>query len=68
MAPEQLSGGTADARTDVFSYGVLLYEYATGVHPFDAATPLARIARVLESEPTPIARLRPDVCRRRRRR
>jgi hypothetical protein len=61
MAPEQLNGGTADPRTDVFSYGVLLYEYATGVHPFDAPTPLARIARVLESEPAPISHLRADL-------
>jgi serine/threonine protein kinase len=61
MAPEQLNGGTADPRTDVFSYAVLLYEYATGLHPFEAPTPLARIARVLESEPTPIDRLRPDL-------
>ncbi|MQA28651.1 MAG: protein kinase [Luteitalea sp.] len=61
MAPEQLNGGTADPRTDVFSYGVLLYEYATGIHPFDAPSPLARVARVLESEPTPLSHLRPDL-------
>jgi serine/threonine-protein kinase len=54
MAPEQLSGQTADARADVFAFGVLLYEYACGVHPFDAPTALATIARVLESEARPI--------------
>jgi serine/threonine-protein kinase len=61
MAPEQLNGGTPDARTDVFALGVLLYEYATLVHPFDAPTPLARAARVLETDPRPIAELRSDL-------
>jgi hypothetical protein len=54
MAPEQLNGQPADARADVFAFGVLMYEYACGVHPFEAATPLALIARVLESDARPI--------------
>jgi serine/threonine protein kinase len=61
MAPEQLKGGTIDARSDVFAFGVVMYEYATGVHPFDAQTPLALAARVLEREPQSIRELRPDV-------
>jgi hypothetical protein len=61
MAPEQLQGGTVDARADVFAFGVLLYEYACGVHPFGAATPLAVAARILESEATPIVERRADV-------
>ena len=61
MAPEQLKGDTVDARADVFAYGVLLYEYACGAHPFGAATPLAVAARILESEATPTAERRPDV-------
>ena len=61
MAPEQLQGGTVDARADVFAFGVLLYEYVTGVHPFAAATPLGVAGRILESEATPIAQLRPDI-------
>ena len=61
MAPEQLNGQRADARADVFAFGVLLYEYASGTHPFDAATPLALVARILESETTPIDRWRPDL-------
>jgi predicted Ser/Thr protein kinase len=61
MAPEQLNGGEVDARADVFGLGVLLYELATGVHPFDAPTPLGTIARILETEPRPIEAVRPDV-------
>jgi tRNA A-37 threonylcarbamoyl transferase component Bud32 len=61
MAPEQLKGGTIDARTDIFSFGVLLYEYASGVHPFDGETDMDRMARVLESEPRAIRELRPDL-------
>jgi serine/threonine protein kinase len=61
MAPEQLNGAIAGPRSDVFSYGVLLYEYATGMHPFDAPTPLGRMARVLESAPMPVREIRPDI-------
>ncbi len=54
MAPEQLNGQTADARADVFAFGVLIYEYSCGVHPFDASTQLALLARVLESDARPL--------------
>ena len=55
MAPEQINGGAADPRVDVFAYGVVLYEYACGTHPFAAATPLATVGRILEGDATPIA-------------
>ena len=55
MAPEQLNGERADARADVFAYGVVVYEYACGMHPFNASTPLGLVARVLESDAPPIA-------------
>jgi hypothetical protein len=59
MAPEQINGQLADARTDVFAFGVLLYQYACGTHPFAGGTELATIARILESEARPLATLCP---------
>jgi serine/threonine-protein kinase len=54
MAPEQVNGLPVDARADVFAFGVLLYEYACGTHPFAASTTLATVARVLESDARPL--------------
>jgi hypothetical protein len=50
MAPEQLSGGEADARADIFSFGVLAWELATGEHPFgtDPGAVLTRMAGLME--------------------
>jgi serine/threonine-protein kinase len=59
MSPEQLNGQPADPRADVFAFGVVVYEYACGVHPFEASTPLGLAARVLESDARPVA----DGCR-----
>jgi hypothetical protein len=61
MAPEQLNGGAVDVRADVFAFGAVLYEYICGVHPFEAATPLAMVARMLESEARPLADRCPHV-------
>jgi eukaryotic-like serine/threonine-protein kinase len=61
MAPEQIEGGTVDARTDVFAFGVLVYEYASGVHPFGGASPLATVARVLEHDAQPLSVRCPDL-------
>jgi tRNA A-37 threonylcarbamoyl transferase component Bud32 len=61
MAPEQLNGQRADARSDVFAYGVVMYEYACGEHPFGAGTPIGLVARILESAPQPMAERRPDL-------
>lgn len=53
MSPEQLEGQEADFRSDLFSFGMLLYEMATGRHPFEGKTPLATVARILEGRPGP---------------
>ena len=70
MAPEQLKGGRGDARADVFAFGVLIYEIASGVHPFAASSAISVAARVLQSDPVPIDDLCPalpeSVCRGRR--
>lgn len=53
MAPEQLSGGPIDPRTDVFAFGVLASELATGEHPFgpDSAAMLHRMTLLMEGKP-----------------
>ncbi len=61
MAPEQLNGQPADVRSDVFAYGVVVYELAVGTHPFHAATGLAMAARVLEGGAVPLHERRPDL-------
>ena len=66
MAPEQLNGEPADARADIFALGVLLYEYACGSHPFEAATPIAMMSRILGNDVPPVAgrlgHVAPDVA------
>ena len=57
MPPEQLRGAEVDFRADIFSFGVLLYELASGVHPFTTTNPASTIARVLESEPPDVTQL-----------
>jgi len=61
MAPEQINGGAVDARADIFAFGIVMYEYACGTHPFEGSTPLAIVARVLESDARPIASRCPDL-------
>src|SRR6185295_6077796 len=55
MSPEQIRGGEADFRADMFALGLMLYEMATGGNPFEAGTPTATIARILEVDPPPLA-------------
>ena len=54
MSPEQLQGKKADARSDIFSFGCLLYEMISGERAFAGSTPASVIAAVLEREPAPL--------------
>ena len=63
MAPEQLNGEPADSRTDVFAFGVLIYEYACGVHPFEASSPMGVAARVMTSDVVSIGERCPALSR-----
>ena len=61
MAPEQLQGHEVDARTDIFGFGVVLYEALTGRKPFEASTQAGLIGAILMSDPPPMSTLRPAV-------
>jgi len=59
MAPEQLEGKEADARSDIFSFGSVLYEMATGQKAFTGKSQASLIASVLEHDPPPISSVQP---------
>ena len=58
MAPEQLEGKDADARTDIFALGAILYEMVSGVRAFNAASNASLIVQIMREEPPPISQIR----------
>lgn len=59
MSPEQLEGKPADARSDLFAFGVVLYEMTTGRRAFQGKSQASLIAAILASEPPPLSALQP---------
>ena len=59
MAPEQLEGLEADARTDIFAFGALLYEMVTGNRAFQGKSKTSLIAAIVSAEPKPVSSIQP---------
>ena len=61
MAPEQIEGKPADARSDIFAFGLVLYEMLTGRRAFQASSQAGLMASILKEEPPPLTSLLPSI-------
>jgi Tol biopolymer transport system component len=59
MAPEQIEGSEVDARTDIFAFGAVVYEMATGQKAFGGKSSASVMAKILETDPPPMSSLQP---------
>jgi serine/threonine protein kinase len=63
MSPEQVEGRDADARSDIFAFGVVLYELVAGTRPFAGQTQANLVASILKEEPRPLIEIEPRTPR-----
>ncbi len=61
MSPEQVRGKKVDARTDLYSFGCILYRLCTGQYPHQADNSMAQLAAVVADEPEPVSALNPEI-------
>ena len=61
MSPEQAQGKKVDTRSDIFSFGAVLYEMATGVRAFEGESSLSTLSAILRDEVKPMSEVAPDV-------
>jgi eukaryotic-like serine/threonine-protein kinase len=59
MSPEQIEGKEADARSDIFAFGAVMYEMATAKRPFQGKSQISLASAVLEKDPEPLSKLQP---------
>jgi Tol biopolymer transport system component len=60
MSPEQIEGKEADARSDIFAFGAVLYEMVAGKRPFSGKSQISLASSILESDPQPVSDLKPN--------